>query len=376
MNQKIGATPLSEGKKRCWDKLAVARRSLILAALIMAGCDSSFDQSGQNPTPSPTISIKGETRMMRGTDPVSLLHPVERINAVYSFDAQGRRVDWVEGSDWQLTSIGIARSVGSRIPDFNSYTFIKRPDQQFDFNGTEQRNPPLTISYNVYIDYASPIADQKIHANPVRNSISKILCLGDSITAGAHTVQQFFFNNDSESYCGMLSKHLGIPVINKAISGIWLSSIMRDLDTYLAERPDVVILAFGMNDHTAGNAGLADYRQLVDQVIRYIKASGASAIVVGFFQQNELYVLENSLATVSYNESLREIALVNGVPFVDIKNAFNRASPTAEPFFHLTADFMHHPNIYGQRIYFSTLLPYFLHRETSASAVENFVILD
>ncbi len=63
------------------------------------------------------------------------------------------------------------------------------------------------------------------------------------------------------------------------------------------------------------------------------------------------------------------------VPFVDARRAFAKAAPPGAPVFtHLTADFIHHPNQYGQKIYFSLLVPYFLPAATDAAAIPDYVI--
>lgn len=63
------------------------------------------------------------------------------------------------------------------------------------------------------------------------------------------------------------------------------------------------------------------------------------------------------------------------MPFIDNRSAFDRTAPDGNPIEARTGDFMHHPNNFGHRIYFSMLLPYFLAAPVMASTVPNFIDL-
>ncbi len=310
--------------------------------------------------------------MMRDSDPVELLHPAKRIEAVYSYDDRGERVDYREGVDWVFRGARLERTSQSKIPNFSTHRVNLNPDGRFSL-ASSPRNPPETITYNVYIDYATDLADRVIVARPVRAQIRSLKCLGDSITAGAHTIQRHYFDNDSQTWCALLRRQLGIPGDNQGVPG---TSIGADIDAIISDNPDVVILAFGMNDHTAGAANLPMFRQLLDRAVRSVLARNASPILVGFFQRNTLFELEDRQQTIAYNDAIRDVASAHNVPFVDIAPSFVKAAVGTEPFYHLTADFLHHPNIYGQRLYFSALLPYVLASDTKASLIPDYVVLE
>ncbi len=96
-------------------------------------------------------------------------------------------------------------------------------------------------------------------------------------------------------------------------------------------------------------------------------------LLFGFFQQNQLWISEDASQTVAYNQAIAAIAAKHRTPFLDAREAFESASPRFEPYYQLTADYMHHPNNYGQRIYFSMLIPYFIGSDTTASSIANYV---
>ena len=359
----------------------------------------------------PTV-ISGESRVFRALDGVKLLHPYQQIISVYSFDKNGEKIDYRLGQDWIATDGLIVRTADSRIPDLSNYKYSTSTACSLRFfslacvrslfqcgtrNGpcwryadddpiknsfqfsADPRNPPLTIEYNVYVDYISLQRERMVPARALltKNNLN-VICIGDSIAAGSHTIGNFHFQRDSESWCGLLRSHLGgrSAVHNEAVPSGELKPLKGNLPRYLANRPDIVIIAFGMNDHLAGAAGLPAFSAALNEVVGKLLTNNVKVILVGFFQQNKLWIREDPSQSVAYNTAIEAIASKHAVPFIDIYKAFQRATPGFEPYHHLTADFMHHPTSYGQRIYFSMLVPYFLHRDTAASNIAGYVIGD
>jgi len=312
--------------------------------------------------------------MLSGTGAVTLLNPVREIGAVYSYGAGGVRIDYQQGVDWIQSGTGIARTSTSKIPDFAAYTYTRITGEKFDF-ASEPRNPPVTLGYSVYVDYLSTAADKTVKATPLPKQSGTILCAGDSIAHGAHTVASYYKDSDEQSWCGLLRKNLAgrFSVVNASVPGAALGSFADDLDTWLASKPETVILAFGMNDHINVESYLSVFERRLAKVLDRLAAEKTQVILVGFFQQNERWNLEDRVQTLAYNGAIRNAAQSRGLPFVDAYAAFAKASMGSEQFFHLTGDFMHHPNVYGQRIYYSLLLPYFLQQDTAASKLPDYV---
>lgn len=80
--------------------------------------------------------------------------------------------------------------------------------------------------------------------------------------------------------------------------------------------------------------------------------------------------------TEAYNLAIQRVAIRTKVPFIDVAEAFNRSSPQKMLIESLTGDFMHHPNNYGHRIYFSLLLPHVLDKAVKASSIPAYVNLN
>ncbi|WP_423604036.1 SGNH/GDSL hydrolase family protein [Sphingomonas sp. MS122] len=361
------------------------RRILLASALLLAvgGCSggTKADPPVANPTPTltppPTVAIRGEARMLSGTAQVSFLHRAARVGAVYGFGADGRRIDYV-ATDYVATETGIARTPGSRIPDFAAYTYVRSVGDKFDFVA-DPRNPPLTINHAVYVDYDGLTSDRQVRAVAPSAATGKVLCLGDSIAAGAHTAAQFYSGNDSQSWCGLIRKFLGpaSTVENVSVPGAVVGGALGQLDDLVARRADTAVIAYGMNDHISGGVDAAQFRTDLDTVVGRLKAEGVRVILVGFFQRNPLYALEDPARTAAFNEAIRLVAQGRGVALVDVQAGFPKAAPAGAPVFtHLTADFLHHPNVYGQRVYFSLIVPHFLKRDMWASEIEDYVLAD
>jgi lysophospholipase L1-like esterase len=352
---------------------------IVLGLMLATGCGGG----GQSPSSSPassspapqTVTILGESLVLRGDAVSEPRNPVVKVLDVYGFDDKGQKIAYVEGKDWVVSNGGISRSSASRIPDFANYTYAASDSGRFEFVESP-RNPPLIIAYDVYVDYLSSAPDEAIQPVGASKPYRRVLCLGDSITAGADTISQYYFNTDADSYCGLLRAFLGssAQVENFSAVGGVLASVQPDLQQYIDDQPQLVFIAYGMNDHLSGAAGLPAFQSLLNTTVGTLTKSGIDVILIGFLQQNTDWILEDPTQTVAYNQAIQDVAHAYGVPFVDVYDAFNRAEPESELIERLTGDFMHHPNNYGQRIYFSLLLPYFLSRAVMASTVDDYVL--
>ena len=154
-----------------------------------------------------------------------------------------------------------------------------------------------------------------------------------------------------------------------------LASVLPDLPALVASRPQLAVQAFGMNDHTQGAAGLVAFEVDLTAAVRSLQAAGRRVILLGFFQQNSCRVREDPTQTAAYNPAIGRVALLLAVPFVDVRNAFERSAPDGNVIEARTGDFMHHPNSCGQRVYFSLLLPHALTAPVWASELPDAVDL-
>lgn len=356
----------------------LARAGLALALGLLAACggDGGASQGGQPVAVVETTPVPGESRMLSGTAATPLMHPVHSIGSVYSYGPSGERIEYAEGVDYVVEGSAIRRTPQSRIPDYSTYSFVRNPDGRFSFT-TEPRNPPRTIRLATYVDYRAALAPALVVAKPLPRTPANIVCLGDSITHAADTAAFFFRQSPADGWCALLGRHLAdrarVTLPEQTFG--FLPDVAPALTGSLGPEVDTVILAFGMNDQLAGEAGVDAFRTLLSDTVGDLRARGKNVVLVGFFQQNELWDLEKPSDTVLYNRTIREVAAAQGVPFVDMERAMREAAPASEPVYkHLTGDFLHHPNTYGQKIYFSLIVPHFLAADTRADAIADYVM--
>jgi lysophospholipase L1-like esterase len=323
----------------------------------------------------PNVLIRGEVVAFHGTTPRPLLNPVDEIKAVYGYIDGGQRVDFVEGVDYVKVGTGIARVSGSAIYDFDNYSINMNPDGVTFHWVDTPRNPPYVFYYHVYVDYITHRAPVTIPALAAAAPTS-IFAAGDSITASANTISRQNYGNDSDGYVGLLRKFFRekASVTNFSLSGSSITYLKAALPTILLTPPDVIIIAFGMNDHSNGMSMLDSFKSDLTSVINDIQAAGSRAILVGFFRENAAWENHNLTEILAYNQGIHDVAAATGSPFVDIDAAWEAAKATKTDT-ELMGDNFHHPSNFGQRIWFSKILPYLLTTPVSSADVPDYVII-
>lgn len=163
----------------------------------------------------------------------------------------------------------------------------------------------------------------------------KIVCIGDSITAGERNV------NDATDLGNGYVKNLSIKlkllldgsevnVINKGINGTTISDLLDRVQTdVVAEAPDVVVLEGGINDVRNAVAAeedfdVASFRNRYTALVATIKATGAKLIII------EPFVLTCIAGQLKYRrylnramEVIEEVGYNDAVAVVHLDEMFN-----------------------------------------------------
>ncbi|MDC1525033.1 arylesterase [Gammaproteobacteria bacterium] len=117
-------------------------------------------------------------------------------------------------------------------------------------------------------------------ADTIDTSTNTIVVLGDSLSAG-------YGVRLNQSWPSLLDKNiqkqdLGFTVVNAGISGDTTSGGLYRLPKLLSQhQPKLVILELGGNDGLRGMSLKRVVRKNLDQMIRMIRSSGASVLLVG-----------------------------------------------------------------------------------------------
>lgn len=327
--------------------------------------------------------IKSETFALTGTEgKFFLYHPI-RIERVYQYDNAGRIVEYEAGRDYIIDYKRgtICRTEDSRIPNYDEHTVIYNDDGSFSFSA-QPRNPELNIEYQVLVDYITLLKPWRSVASKegLKNTVNKlkrgenikiILC-GDSIAAGAQTTGLYYFNNHMQTtFLGDLDAFLeefydvNVDSVLFGENGASLEYMNENVNQIIELKPDVVLIEFGMNDHAVEKPlAVQDlFAFQLESVVEKCYEQGIEVVLIGFFQQNSEWEMEDESATRVYNDLIAETADKYSIPFVDIYRAF-MALERKDIYEDLTSDYMHHPTDFGHMIYFSELVPYFLDKDT------------
>ena len=337
-----------------------------------------------------TATITGETFGLNGTEPKHFLYDVKRISAVYGYDDTGNKIYFsADDYDVDLNRNTIARTINSAMPDFAAYSVNFNENGTFTFN-SEPRNPPLSRQFQIYVDY---ITNENVKTiNPAHssffeikpNAFPKIAVFGDSIANAAQTTAQYFQDTDADGFAGLLRSFLqseygteNVFVDNFSKTDMSIDLLVEDKEKVINGGYNAVIIEYGMNDHLSGVEGKGTFETKTQELCTYFSENDIYMILVGFFQQNTKWDLEEPIypeATPKYNEIIEKIAKNYNAPFIDIYNQFQGISQRKDLIEDLTVDWMHHPTDFGHKVYFSMLLPYFIKEAMSSNSVANWVL--
>ncbi len=331
--------------------------------------------------------IRGETLALADTEPDSLLF--DRVDQVqlYGLTETGEVVSYHQGTDYTLEGNRVRRTADSPIPNLADHRVRVLDNGKFRWNSEPDRNPELTLPYQIYADYTvleaspdrvtPPLFSEGVFQKIAAKGYLRLACIGTSISFGVHTYARHYHNSDFQTYpqiiARALNRHYGITcqVINRSTDGGTVDQI-RDLSAVIAEQPDVVLLEMGMNDHTGTSPNAAAFRDVIDNAVSVLQAEGIEVILVGFFQQNCGWELEYEENTLNFNTILKEVASECRVGFADIYSAFERLDKT-KLYTDYMGDYMHHPTSFGHQLYYLEIMPFFLDRPIERSVLWSYV---
>jgi acyl-CoA thioesterase-1 len=166
-----------------------------------------------------------------------------------------------------------------------------------------------------------------------------VVAFGDSIVEGYR---------QPEGWPEMLGRDLagrysGVRVLNSGISGNTAGDGLKRLQKdVLAHDPDLVLIAFGLNDMKNG-VSLSRFQEDIRAMVQEISAGGAQPVL---FTTTRLQKGASMLARLNpapFNDSIRALAEERGIPLIDVNDEF-KGSNTPE--FLMDAA---HPNMEGYR---------------------------
>ncbi|MBM4070065.1 MAG: SGNH/GDSL hydrolase family protein [Planctomycetes bacterium] len=309
-----------------------------------------------------------------GTARASVLFPVRKVLAVRNSAGD---VTYQSGRDyvWKPESRTIVLPEGSRIPS-RTPEQLRRPAKSQKYELTH-RDGKGEIFFGGKLEYAAmqtcitythapdlwkasvPRFDGKALPRSVAKLVKRqalsIVTLGDSISAGANASALYEAMPFQPAYPELLRAHLAarfhgpVRMKNLAVGGTDTSWGLTQIDKVADAKPDLVILAFGMND-SAGRAA-KDYQANTKSMIKKIRARlpDCEFILVASMLGNRAWVRLKHELCPQYRDALQELA-EPGVAVADLTSIWARFLDLKQDW-DQTGNGVNHPNDFGHRVY-------------------------
>jgi len=181
--------------------------------------------------------------------------------------------------------------------------------------------------------------DGELRAGFESGRFRDVVAFGDSIVKGY---------GQPEGWPRILERDLsarypGVRVINAGVSGDTAADGLRRIERdVLTHHPDLVLIAFGLNDMKNGVSAEA-FRRDISSIILDISRQGGLPVVLTTTRLQQGVSLLARLNPAPYNEILRSLSEERGIPLIDVEAGFKGLNT---PEFLMDAA---HPNQEGYR---------------------------
>lgn len=332
-------------------------------------------------------TVEGESALFirdseTGQGHASVLFPVREVLSVRSSAGdvtyeEGRDYQWNPGSRMIILPTGsritsrtraeLRRPVGSQ-----KYKLTHRDGDGEIFFGAklEYHKMQTCITYTHAIeDWQSRVP--KFDSQALPHTIQKlrmhkplsIVLIGDSISSGCNASGWAGEAPFQPAFPGLLQQHLEtqckteIRMLNPSVSGKDTRWALSVIDTIVEPRPDLIIVAFGMND--AAGRSAQDYGANTKEIVARIRAKlpNAEFILVASMLGNRNWTRLQHELFPQYRDALTELC-EPGIAIADMTSLWTEFLKRKQDW-DLTGNGVNHPNDFGHRVYaqvLSTLL--------------------
>ncbi len=334
------------------------------ATLLLASCASQLSNPAAH-------AQTGESVILVGNEPANLafapmLSKPVRVRSTYH-DGLPQTVHYEPGRDYVLEATGqIWRTLNSRIPDFRTNVLYGKEDfdhTQFpdfgnggffafvDYSHREKFSPVLPKDEPTATRL--PNTRQKLRAGEK----VRIVAYGDSITAGGDaTAPGLIFWERWADALRQKYPRATIETVNGATGGdSTVQGLQRLTKKVLAQKPDLVLIGFGMNDHNIGGVPPAAFADNLRTMIDRVRAdTGAEIVLFSTFPPNPKwhYGTHNMAA---YEAATEAVAREKQCAYADVYHLWLQFEVKKKPG-DLLGNNINHPNDFGHWIYFQALL--------------------
>jgi acyl-CoA thioesterase-1 len=348
-----------------WNPKWLGALSGLAAALVLNGCaNHGAHPAAERQTGESVVLVRDEPANLAFAP---LLSETIDVRSTYR-DGLSQTIHYQPGQDYLLDASGqIRRTPSSRIPDFGTNMLYGKEDFRHDqFPGFGNRG------FFVYVDYAHREKWQRPPADPelgvarlprTRQKLEagekvRIVAFGDSITAGGDASEPaLIFWERWAAALRLKHPQATIETTNGATGGdATVQGLQRLLEKVLQQKPDLVLIGFGMNDHNREGYGvpLDKFSANLRTLITRIRAdTGAEIVLFSAFPPNPKWHF-GSHNMQAYAEATERVAREEHCAFADVYHSWMSLSARKKPE-DLLANNINHPNDYGHWIYFEAL---------------------
>jgi len=344
----------------------LTRSLALVTAICLIGCASSGSHHAVERQIGESVVLVAEEPANLAFAP--LLSEPLTVRSTYR-DRLPQTIHYQPGQDFLLDASGrIRRTTGSRIPDFGTNILYGKEDFRHDqFPGFGNGR------FFVYVDYAHrekwsrPPAKTEFGVAQLPRTRQKlqggatvhIVAFGDSITAGGDASQpSLIFWERWAAALRMKYPRAGVETTNSATGGdATVQGLQRLEEKVLRQKPDLVLIGFGMNDHNREGYGvpLDPFAANLRTMIARIRAgTDAEIVLFSAFPPNPKWHF-GSHNMAAYADATERVAREEHCAYADVYHFWMSLAARKKPE-DLLANNINHPNDFGHWIYFEALL--------------------
>ena len=145
-----------------------------------------------------------------------------------------------------------------------------------------------------------------------------VVAFGDSIVSG---------HQQPEGWPEILGRDIasmydGVRVLNSGVSGNRAGDGFRRLQRdVLDHQPDLVLIAFGLNDMKNG-VSLTRFEEDLSSIVREVSGSGAQPVLLTTTRLQRGASMLARVNPAPYNDAIKMLAEARGIPLIDVNDKF------------------------------------------------------
>ncbi len=283
--------------------------------------------------------------------------------------------------EWKKGTREIILKPGTRIPFKNRADLHPAPNSPHSYNGCRDGKSWMLFGEGRYFHdlqcvaayptkeewkgprpFPAPVTQLgKSRAKLKAAAPVKLVTLGDSISTGANASGSAGAPPMQPGYPDLVARGLKtrfgaiVTAKNLSVGGMDSAWGLKQVPAVLAETPDIVILAFGMND-ASGRRKPQDFADIIRQTVEQIHAArpDCDVILVSPMTANSEWTHSAPDLYPAYATALDKLAKP-GCAHANV-TAIWTAVLEKKPYLCLTGNGLNHPNDFGHRLYADVLL--------------------